>query len=246
MGFGQFHSAILNMIDTVLLDDPLPQEAARKAGFRVGGTGGGEGVGILTCALSDGAGLPVGDETGFSFDVMPASIQNYFVWEPLQEVFEWWPDGYEYGFHTTQTDLSSCSEVKNSWVVVPGSANPDLNIRVMMSLDGVTWAYPTVPIAGDDAWRFEGANVNCGQWLTYTEADVPYQDYPPYYASREGVDNAFPGGWTTSGWRTLLPAYQVENVFVRWTADWSHSYSDDPFYTSFKFLSVGYGEIRAR
>jgi hypothetical protein len=28
--------------------------------------------------------------------------------------------------------------------------------------------------------------------------------------------------------------------------DWSHDYDPDPYYTSFDFLAVGYGEIRAR
>lgn len=250
MSFPGLHAAISRMIENIALEDPTPKQIARKAGLiGLPGEASSNGSPVLTCAIAAGERreseqISMTVPPGYAWDDIPAGFQNWFTWTPVQEVIEWWPDGYEFGFHTTVTDLSTCSQIKNSWVIGPGYANPDVNIRVMASLDGSpdSWEYPT---AGED-WHFAGANVNGGQWLTYNEANEPYQNYPPRYEEHEGRDDAFPGGWTTSGWHNLKTEFMAETVYLRWTMDWSHDYDPDPIYSAFDFIAVGYGEIRAR
>ena len=245
MAFARTYRAIEQMIRGVALETDTARDIVRKAGLRSGGTGGGEGVAVLTFAVAQGERRdPVSypAPSGFVASDVPVGVQNWFTWTPLQEVIEWWPDGYEYGFHTTNADLSSCTQIKNGWVIGPGYANPDINIRVMASLDGVSWDYPT---AGAD-WRYKGANVNGGAWLTYNAGGEPYRNYSPLYSEHANKDDALPGGWTTSGWHTLKSEYRAESVYLRWTMEFSHDYDSDPLYTSFDFIAVGYGEIRAR
>lgn len=247
MIFPRTYSALERMMRAVALETETARDVVRKAGFKAGSQGGGNGVAVLTCSVANGERTSAEQSamtvpSGYNWDDMVVGIQNWFTWPNLQSVFEWWPDGYQFGMSTTVTDLSSCTQIKNSWVVNPGWANPNVNIRVMASLDADNWAYPTT---GSD-WHFAGANVNCGQWFTYTASDVPYENYPARYEAREGVANAFPGGWTSSEWHDLLPEFRAENVYLRWTADFSTAYSDDPIYEGFDFLDVGYGEIRAR
>lgn len=211
----------------------------------IAGEGGGMGRAVLNFASAeqDPAFNVTTSYGGFVPGTQVVGVQNLFTWTPLQNPIAFWPDGYEYGFHTVITDLSGCGQLKNGWFVSPNGANPDINIRVMASLDFANWSYVTYS-TGD--WRTEGANVNGGGWLTYTEEGDPYQIYPPYVASRAGVDNAFPGGWIESGWQPIKEEFRVEDVMLRWSVDYSHNYSDDPIYDSISFFAVGYGEIRAR
>lgn len=252
MGFPNLYQAIEAMVPKLGLYTPTARDIVRKAGVRTGAQGGGNGTAVLTCCVTDGERtsfevFAAPAPSGYQWDDQIVGVQNWFVWDPLQSVFPWWPDGYEYGLHTTVVDLSTCSQLKNSWVVAPGAANPNVNIRVMASLDGLTWDYPTTPDAfTGDGWQFAGANVNCGGWFTYTADDVPYENYPPNYSVHEAAGNALPGGWTSSEWHDLKEEYRAENVYLRWTADFSSSYSGDPIYSSFDYLAVGFGEIRAR
>jgi hypothetical protein len=205
MSFSRTYNAISQMIPHIALKTETARAIVRKAGFRPGGEGGGEGIAVLTCSVSDGERTLAEQQgmenlpPGYTWDDQIVGAQTWFNY-PLPLEKTWWPDADEFGLFTTATDLSSCSQIKNGWVIAPGGANPNVNIRIMASLDGITWAYPT---PGDD-WHFAGANVNCGQWLTYTTLGAPYQNYPPRYEAHEGQPDALPGGWKTS-----LPTTQV-------------------------------------
>lgn len=237
MTFPGTWAAIRRMIRETALETSMARDIVRKAGIRAGGgqleTGG---VNVLSAAVSTYELLlgfpPVG---GFS---------DNFVWSPMPDEFLWWPEQATYGRYETLTDLSACTRLRNSWHVHPAHAVPDVNIRVQASLDGVAWEYATSDYLDPFEWHYAGANVNAGQWRTYTPEGAPYQNYPATYPDRVGVDNAFPGGLTTSGWHSIRPVYRVEDVHLRWRMDWSHLYDDDPIYTSFLHLFIGHGDVQ--
>jgi hypothetical protein len=238
--FPGIYRAISEMVGEVALETRTARDIVRKAGLRVGGgTFESGGVSVLSAGIS----------TFFQNEVvMPlGGFRNNFVWAPMPGEFLWWPEQASYGRYETLTDLSACSWLRNCWYIHPARAVPSVNIRVQASLDGSpgSWEYATSDYLEPFEWRYAGANVNAGQWRTYTsEAGDPYTNYPATYPERVGVDNAFPGGLTTSGWHQIRPEFRVEDVHLRWRMDWSYLYDDDPIYTSFHDLITGYGDVQ--
>ena len=244
MSFPRTHRAIKAMILGAALQSRMARAIVRKSGV-MGGVGGvgGAGTTVLSADIfPDGRDIDLG--AGFVW--RHSGFLNIFSLWVQPERYDWWPHNFSsgMGLHTSATDLSRASTIRNQWYVVPGYANPNVNIRVQASLDGLEWGSITDDEADD--WRFAGANVNAGGWLTYTEGGVPYENYPPTYPDREGVTNALPGGIITSGWRQVKQEYRAEEVYLRWIMEWSTTFDPDPIYTVFEVLGLGYGEVRAR
>lgn len=239
MSFAGTWAAIRRMIRETALKTNVAHDIARKAGIRMGTVATLEtgGVSVLS------AGIATYESQTETLEPVGGFVNN-FVWPGVPDEFLWWPENANYGRYETVTDLTNCTRLRNNWHIHPSGNNPDVNIRVQASLDGVTWEYATLEYLDPFEWRFAGANVNGSDWFTYTFDDVPYTNYLANTAAREGVTNAFPGGLTTSGWHTIRPEFRVEGVHLRWKMDFSHLYDEDPIYTSITRLIAGYGDVQ--
>lgn len=243
------HAAIKELILKMALDPRMARGILRKSGFRPGGRGGPGGAFGPTAVLSFDVAqtyVPLYSEDTGATVWLGQGIWTYFNWGiPVFEHRDWWPDGLGLpndARWVTAVDLTRAEVIRNTWYVPPRFANPNVNIRIEASLDGLAWEYPSDDWTGD--WTLEGCNANLGQWLTYNDAGEPYRTYVAYHYNRMGQDDVIPGGITESGWYALKPKFQTETVFLRWTMDNSYQYDPDPYYLNFLHVAVAYGEIQ--